>query len=214
MTDDPIKIIRDDYTRLAEEYANHIADELRHKPLDQKLLNHFADELKGRGPICDLGCGPGHVARYLRDRGADVFGIDLSPGMIAQARSLNPEIIFREGNMLDLDLSGGTLAGIAAFYAIVNLPEESLPLAFQEMARVLQSGGVLLLAFHIGDESIGENELWGHKISMDFRLFLPSEIRPLLEQAGLMVEEIIERDPYPDVEYPSRRAYVVARKPA
>ncbi len=46
-----------------------------------------------------------------------------------------------------LDFRGGRLAGIAAFYAIVNIPQESLPLVFREMERVLQLGGLLLLAF-------------------------------------------------------------------
>jgi SAM-dependent methyltransferase len=213
MSDDTVRIIREDYDRLAEEYARHIADELQHKPLDRQLLDRFAAELKGRGEICDMGCGPGQVARYLHDRGASVFGLDLSPGMLDQARKLNPNISFREGNMLGLEIPDGSLAGIAAFYAIVNLPKESLVGVFREMQRVLKPGGLLLLAFHIGDEILHEDELWGKKISMNFLLLQTSDIRHWLEQAGLVIEEVIERGPYPAVEYPSRRAYIFARKP-
>ena len=122
-----------------------------------------------------MGCGPGHVARYLRDAGASVFGLDLSPGMLEQARKLNPDIPFREGNMLELDIRDGALAGIAAFYAIVNIPKRSLPAVFREMQRVLQPGGLLLLAFHTGNEVLHEDELWGQKISMDFLLFHPQK---------------------------------------
>ena len=43
-----------------------------------------------------MGCGPGHVARYLHDAGPSVFGLDLSPGMLEQARKRNPDILFRE----------------------------------------------------------------------------------------------------------------------
>lgn len=213
MSDDTIRIIREDYNRLAEEYARHIADELQHKPLDRQLLDRFAAELKGRGEICDMGCGPGHVARYLHQRGASVFGLDLSPGMLQEARKLNPDISFREGNMLALEIPDGSLAGIAAFYAIVNLPKESLVEVFREMERVLQPDGLLLLAFHIGDEILNEEEVWGQKISMNFLLLQPGDIRHWLEQAGLVIEEVVERDPYPDVEYQSRRAYIFARKP-
>jgi SAM-dependent methyltransferase len=214
MKSDIIRTIREDYDRLAEEYTRHIADELQHKPFDRELLDRFAAELKGRGDICDMGCGPGHVTRYLHDRGATVFGLDLSPGMIEQARKLNPGIAFREGNMLALEIPDATLAGIAAFYAIVNLPTESIAQAFREMARVLQPGGLLLLAFHIGDEVLREEELWGKKISMDFFLLRPVDIREWLERAGLVVEQVLEREPYPEVEYQSRRAYILARKPA
>ncbi len=179
-----ISSIRKSYDRLAEEYALRISNELQHKPLDQQLLNRFAREVAPHGEICDLGCGPGHVARYLRDAGAEVFGVDLSPQMLQQARRLNPDISFREGNMLVLDLPDGSLAGIAAFYAIVNIPQASLPLAFREMERVLQPGGLLLLSFHIGDEILHEAEMWGQHISMDFFLFPTSAILKLSRGRG------------------------------
>jgi hypothetical protein len=35
-----------------------------------------------------------------------------------------------------------------------------------------------------------------------------------LESAGFVIEEIIEREAYPQVEHPTRRAYIFARKPA
>jgi len=212
MNDDPTNSIRQSYDRLAEEYARRISDELQHKPLDRELLDRFAKQTEGRGDICDMGCGPGHVARYLRDAGASVFGLDLSPGMLEQARKLNPDIPFREGNMMSLDIPDGTLAGIAAFYAIVNIPRQFLPVVFREIRRVLQPGGLLLLAFHTGDEVLREDELWGQKISMDFLLLPPSEIKLELEAAGFTIEEVIERGPYPEVEYQSQRAYIFARR--
>jgi SAM-dependent methyltransferase len=180
--------IRESYDHIAGDYAQRIADELRHKPLDRQLLDRFAAQVAGRGDVCDIGCGPGHVARYLRDAGvAALFGLDLSPGMIQEAQRLNPDIRFREGNMLALDIPDATLAGIAAFYAIVNMPKTSLPVVFGEMSRVLQPGGLLLLAFHVGDEAIRERECWGHAISMEFFLLQPADIRRQLETAGTCV---------------------------
>jgi len=212
--DNSTKSIRDSYDALADEYARRLFHELENKPRDRELLDRFAADVKERGAVCDMGCGPGQVARYLRDAGANVFGLDLSPRMVEQARQLNPDISFREGNMLALDLPDGALAGIAAFYAIVNIPKESLPIVFREMERVLQSGGLLLLAFHTGDETLHEDELWGRPISMDFFLLEPTVIRPSLESTGFAIEEIVEREPYsPEVEYQSRRAYIFARKP-
>jgi hypothetical protein len=82
------------------------------------------------------------------------------------------------------------------------------------MERVLQPGGLLLLAFHVGDEVIQVEELWGRSIALDFFLFQPLAIRQRIEAAGLRIEETIERGPYaPEVEHQSQRAYIFARKP-
>jgi ubiquinone/menaquinone biosynthesis C-methylase UbiE len=206
--------IQKSYDRVADEYARHIFSELEHKPLDRELLTRFAAAVKGKGEVCDMGCGPGHIARYLRDAGANVFGLDLSLGMLEQARRLNPDIPFRQGNMLALKLPDASLAGIAAFYAVVNLPRESLPQVFREMARVLQPGGLLLLSFHIGDETLHRDDWWERPINMDFHFLNPQSVQRDLEAAGLAVEEIVEREPYaPGVEHQCRRAYIFARKP-
>src|SRR5262249_33389433 len=156
------------YDRVADEYVRHIYDELQHKPLDRQLLDRFADRMRGARVVCDIGCGPGHIARYLQERGVQVCGVDLSPEMVARGRRLNPGIEFRQGDMLALDVEDRTWAGIAAFYAIVNLPPPDVVPALREMRRVLQPGGLLLLSFHVGDGNIHLDELLGCKVCLDF----------------------------------------------
>src|SRR5882724_8784950 len=94
--------LRNSYDRVAEDYAREFSDELLHKPFDRKMLDWLAEKVGGLGMICDLGCGPGQVARYLHDRGARVCGIDLSPEMVRQAQRLYSEIPFQQGDMLAL----------------------------------------------------------------------------------------------------------------
>ena len=71
--------------------------------------------------------------------------------MIAEARRLNPEIPFHVGDMRSLPDPDGSWGGIAAFYCIIHIPREKVVQALGEMRRVLCPGGVLLIAFHIGD---------------------------------------------------------------
>jgi SAM-dependent methyltransferase len=208
-----LKEYQTSYDRVADEYVRRISDELRHKPLDRELLDRFAASVRGVAPACDLGCGPGHVARYLHEQGVEISGIDLSEAMVEQARRLNPAIEFRRGDMMALDVPDKTWAGIAAFYSIIHIPRPDMVQTLAEWRRVLQPGGLLLLAFHIGDDPIHLDEWWGRPVCVDFFFFRPSEIAGYLAQAGLAVEEIHERDPYPEIEHQSRRSYIFARRP-
>lgn len=201
------------YDLVADEYVRRIFDELRHKPLDRQLLDRFAEGVRDMGPACDMGCGPGHVARYLHERGVEVCGVDLSPGMVERARRLTPDIDFRQGDMLALDVADEAWAGIAAFYSIIHIPRCDMARALGEFRRVLRPGGMLLLAFHIGEDSIHLDEWWGQRVSINFFFFQHEEIADDLRAAGFEIEQMIEREPYPDVEHQSRRAYIFARRP-
>src|SRR5438045_5693502 len=121
MTANPIEQVREDYNRIAAEYARRLFGELAGKPKDRELLQKFASETGNRGEVCDLGCGPGHVARFLSDASLRIFGLDLSPEMLTQARRLNPGIEFREGNLLSLPLPDNALQVIAWVQAIVDI---------------------------------------------------------------------------------------------
>jgi trans-aconitate methyltransferase len=72
------------YDGVAEVYAERFADVLDRQPLERALLSAFADVVRDlAGPVADLGCGPGYATAYLHRSGLDVFGVDLSPEMVA-----------------------------------------------------------------------------------------------------------------------------------
>jgi ubiquinone/menaquinone biosynthesis C-methylase UbiE len=210
----PFNKVQSSYDTIAAEYAKRIYDELKDKPMDRQLLDRFANRVRERGQVCDLGCGPAQIARYLHDRGVDVFGLDLSAAMLVQACRLNPDINFVQGSMLSLGIGSNSLAGIAAFYSIIHIPRGQVITALSEMKRVLRPGGYLLLTFHLGTKTIHEEELWGYAVEFDATLFTTEEMTDYLQTAGMEVEEAIERDPYPEVEYPSRRGYIFCNKRA
>jgi len=201
------------YDLVAGEYVRRIFEELQHKPLDRQLLDRFAASVREIGPACDMGCGPGHIAGYLQRRGIEVCGVDLSPAMVEQARRLVPGVEFRQGDMMELDVADGVWAGIAAFYSVIHIHRDDMVVALGELRRVLRAGGLLLLAFHIGDDAIHLDEWWGQKVCVDFFFFRTEEMAGYLRAAGFEIEEIIEREPYPEVEHQSRRAYIFARRP-
>ena len=201
------------YDTVARRYAEEIAGELEDKPFDREFLDRFATAVKGRERVVELGCGPGHVAAYLAASGVDISGLDLSPGMVAEANRLFPGLEVVVGDMLALPFGDATLGGVVAFYSIIHFDDDQLAIAFSEMARVLADGGLVTLAFHIGDEVVHREQWWDMPVVLDAR-FLPTEhVTVLLVKAGLEIESVEERAPYaPEVEYQSRRAYIVASR--
>lgn len=200
------------YDHVAHEYAQKYLSEFDHKPIDRALLDEFAARV-GDGEACDLGCGPGQLARYLHDRGVNVFGVDLSPGMIKEARQAHPGIRFVQGDMCDLGLPDASLAGIAAFYSLIHIPRDEVTGVLKHLRRTLRHGGVLLLSFHKGSEIVHLDEFFDKHVSLDFVFFETEEMVGYLEAAGFSIEEIVERAHYPEVEYPSERVYILAANP-
>jgi SAM-dependent methyltransferase len=211
--DDTISNTQKSYDQVAAEYAEKFKDEMDYKPFDRACLDRLAREVGDLGPICDMGCGPSQIARYLHRQGVDTLGVDLSPRMVAEAQRLNPDIHFHQGDMLSLPDPDNSWGGIAAFYCIIHIPREQVVDALHEMRRVLKPGGVLLVTFHIGQEIKHLDEWWEKPVNLDFAFFLPEEMETWLKEAGYELVETLVREPNPEVEVATRRAYMFAMKP-
>jgi ubiquinone/menaquinone biosynthesis C-methylase UbiE len=205
------------YDAVAEAYDRQFGDELDAKPLDRALLTALV-EFVGMGTIADVGCGPGHVTRYLAQHHSDVIGIDLSPRMIALAKARGPELSFAVGSMLSLPVPDQAWAGAVALYSIIHLNADERATAFREFARALGSGGWLLVAFHVDSPEFAAGEInhlthWlGHNVELDGYFLSSDEVADALAEAGFTVMATIERQPIPAAEYPSRRCYILAQR--
>jgi SAM-dependent methyltransferase len=203
---------RDSYDRVAADYADRFLGELTYKPLDRSLLDLFAAEAAPLGPIADIGCGPGHVTRYLCESGIATLGLDLSPRMIEIATRTHPGIIFQIADMRALPVPDQSWGGIVACYSIIHVSPAELPAVCREFHRALRPGGLVLLSFHLGDELRHVDELWGHPVSLDFQFYERPTVEAALAAAGLTVDAFIERRPY-EREVDTTRGYVLAHRP-
>jgi len=71
----------------------------------------------------------------------------------------------------------------------------------------------LLISFHRGEQVVHRDEWWGETVSVDFVFFERDEMIGYLQSAGFIIDEVVERDFYPDSdEAQTKRVYIFAHK--
>jgi SAM-dependent methyltransferase len=202
MADAWLSDTRSSYDTDAAGYAEKVRGLLDQMPYLRASLTLFAELVRGAGggPVADVGCGPGYVTGYLHDAGVDAFGIDLSPEMIAIARRDYPGLRFEVGTMTDLDLADGLLVGLIAFWSVIHVPDYAIPGVFEQFRRVLRPQGLLLVGFHVGDETRHTSEGYtGRPVNVVSHHRRPSKVMDWLRDAGFTMEAELVIGPDEDV---------------
>ncbi|MFD7155304.1 methyltransferase domain-containing protein [Kribbella sp. NPDC059898] len=203
--------IQGSYNTAAADYHAILKDYHRADPFEAGALDYFA-ALVPDGPVGDLGCGTGRITTYLAGLGLDVFGMDLTPGMIEVARREYPDLRFEVGSLFDLDLKDDELAAALAWYSLVHTPREQLPTAFAELFRVLRPGGVLVHGFKTGEGSRPLTKAYGHDIDLQVYMYSVPDIAALLADTGFVEVATLTRAPLP-AEKDAGQAALILRKP-
>jgi SAM-dependent methyltransferase len=198
---------RSTYDQVAGRYEARFTDELNGKPRDRQLLDAFAASMGD--PVVDIGCGPGQVGAFVRERGRRVVGADLSPAMARRAgRRLDTALA---ADMRALPLADGAVAGVLAFYSLIHLERPEVEAVLRELVRVLRPGGAVLLAAHEGEGRVVLDEFLGEPVPFVATLFSLDELVAAVRAAGLDVVLAERRAPYPN-EGTTARLHLQARR--
>jgi uncharacterized protein YceH (UPF0502 family) len=206
--------VRSSYDAVAAAYADRLADELSELHFDRWLLDRVVDHAAG-GPVVEVGCGPGHVTAYLADGGADALGLDLSPGMVDEARRRFPDGGYEVGDLrrLTRPATSSGWAAVLGWYSLIHLAASELPPAVASLARPLAPGGWLVLALHAGAAVRHLDEWFGHEIDLDVVLHDPAAVVEAVGNAGLVDVEWYVRGPVTARGETTQRLYVIGRAP-
>lgn len=162
------------------------------------------------GPVLDAGCGTGHLTRHLAALGVDVFGVDLSEGMLEIARRDHPGMRFEQGDLTRLEVPDAAVGGVLAFYSVIHVPDPEMPGVAAHLHRVLRPGGVAMLGFHVGDGYRLKTQGYGLGPTRIHLYLRPVEqVCDWLRRAGLTIEATTLIDPGEEVP----GGIVIARKP-
>lgn len=211
---DFLAMTRDGYDRAAAHYVERFQNHLDERPVDRAMIGAFAELADHSARVLDVGCGTGVATAALAAAGLDVTGINLSPNMIEQARQHYPGLPFRVGSMLELDVADGSIGGLCAWYSIIHVPDSHLAAVFAEFHRVLVPGGVVLLAFQVGEEPRLLTDFDGEPVNLTFIRRRPEAVADLLSNSGFRVYLETVRQPDDDGLESTPQAYLIARRAA
>lgn len=208
-----IAATRSAYDAVAADYARLLRDMGYEAPIDLSTIEHFIAELPVGARILDAGCGAGRMLTHLATLGSglNLAGVDLSPGMIDEARSKHPDLLLRVGDISSMPFANCDFDGIVSWYSIIHLEPENLPCVFSEFARVLRPGGLALVAFQCGSGSRTIHRAYGQDVTLEAVLHSFADVSAALVAAGLEIKTRLERGPRQSERH--TQGFVVARVP-
>ena len=188
------------YSELSHGFIHSVYTDCSHPSLkgDMDLLNRLVELAPGRKGL-DAGCGAGARDVFLlRDRGFDMYGLDVVAENIQLAKDLHPEIADR---LQVADLGQPLPFPDASFdlvfcNAVIQHISESVTerVTLPELARILRPGGVLQLMFKNGSgiETVVDAAYGEDGVERTFQLYDENQLLRVLEDCGC---KLIDAEP-------------------
>ncbi|MBQ4828374.1 methyltransferase domain-containing protein [Alteromonas sp. MMG017] len=182
-------VVAKQFSKAANKYDNeaHIQCEIA-----QAGLNNLPNALHGE--LLDIGCATGTHSHTLQQRGANVMGLDIAPGMVHKAQARFPDVNFKQGSAQSLPFDNSSFSSVFSSMALqwCSSPQT----VASEIYRVLKPSGMAEIAIMVSGSF---SEL--HKARSIAQL--PAAVTSLPEAqlwlnsflgAGLRVSRLINKD--------------------
>jgi ubiquinone/menaquinone biosynthesis C-methylase UbiE len=134
------------FTKTVDNWARFYADPKPATLNSQNLVSRrrfalemFAARVPPGSKVLDIGCGTGHLAGELMQRGYEAWGVDFSEGMVQYAREHYRSDRFQVGDIERIQFPDNTFDAVMCL-GVVEYLSDDLP-ALREMWRVLKPGG-------------------------------------------------------------------------
>lgn len=133
------------FDRHAETFDKHLVEGLKYE-VPAKIFRLLDDYRRDTRSVLDLGCGTGLVAPYLASFGGDITGVDLSPGMLAQAKKRGIYDTLVEADAIDFLRSGDAQFDLVVMADMLPYLG-ALESLFEAIAARVAPGGLMALSF-------------------------------------------------------------------
>jgi SAM-dependent methyltransferase len=178
---DVVALTRATYAEIANEYARGVRPFVE-QPDD---IGWFVGVVSVGATVAEIGCGPGHELRALRDAGLCAVGFDLSPQQMQAGGLAGGAAPVAVADMRALPIRADGVAGIWCQAALLHVPHAYVPQTLAEFARAVRAGGALFLSVAEGDGEGWQTGRFDHP--RWFTGHREDRLRGLLGEAGFDV---------------------------
>ena len=146
-------------------------------------MARFSQRLGAGVRVLDVGCGPGRDTAWLAEQGFRAVGVDLSFGMLEQARARGVAAPLVQADMAHLPFRKGSFKGLWVCASLLHVPKQQAGDVLRELARIVYPGHIYV-AVKRGDGSEWVVDERGRRF---FAYYHPAEIQLLMERSGFEV---------------------------
>lgn len=130
--------------------ANRFAAEWRDQPPPTDMYALLQRYFAPGGKTADIGCGSGRDVAWLNDHGFPAVGYDAAEGLLEQAATAFPSLVFKRDALPALDSIGAqTYDNVLCETVLMHLPAEEVPRACARLFDILRPGGTLYLSWRV-----------------------------------------------------------------
>ena len=151
--------------------------------------NEVIEQLNAIGArkVADIACGTGILADRIRNElhPDEVYGVDMSDGMLAQAKARSSDVQWRKGPAEHLPFEDGVQDAVVTTSAFHFFDQ---PAALREFHRVLAPGGLVAVATLSPRQPLALHQLSANRLNPAHNPS-PDEMRALFEGAGFRVSD-------------------------
>ena len=138
------------YEKYALEREYNAPDEFKERE-GGEFLQYLRDEQ--RSSILELGCGPGHDAKFFQEQGFQVFAVDNAPAMVRLAREKG--VSARVLDCYNLDQMSETFDAVYSMNCLLHIPQADIDEIFDLIAARLVEDGLIYVGVWGGDDFEG-----------------------------------------------------------
>ena len=163
----------------------------------REAMRPYVERARALQPVLDVGCGRGEFLAICRERKIEARGFDTNERSVADLRQRGFDVTLSAIPECFAGMPDGSAGSILAAHVVEHLPVEALFALFAESARVLRSGGVLMIETPNAESLlVSASEFWRDPTHLAPRH--PAALVLLAREYGFDLEEVVAVHPLPE----------------